>query len=243
MPALPRPLLLLAVLVGCDAPPAERPEITLSLSVHDDGTASDEWTTGIATQVDREAAEALAREHRPLTPEAAAWLDTLRAAIPMVADRAVELAAWFESEPLDATVVAGNRGSSDGFGWVPSHIGINLQAFSDSYGPPTEGARDRMARIVAHEYVHLLTYAHYPNHLELRDTPLNRALWTAFFEGLGDYVSMSNRWLPDERGKYSPVAARTLQRLEPQFVERLEGLVSAAPEEEDALRRGISMGK
>ena len=44
-------------------------------------------------------------------------------------------------------------------------------------------------------------------------------------------------------GGYSPVTAQTLQRLEPIFVERLEASVSASPEEEVELRRGISMGK
>ena len=64
-----------------------------------------------------------------------------------------------------------------------------------------------------------------------------------FFEGIGDYVSVSARWLPDEEGRSSPVAARALERLEPVLVERLEAFLAATPEEEKELRRGIAMGK
>lgn len=223
----------------------QRPEIlfTLERGVREDGTATPLWTEGIAVARGREAAEAFERQRRPLTLGARAWLEVLESALPRVEARAPELASLFGMEAFEATVVAGNRGSSDGFGWVPRYVGINVEAFHEVYGPPDDGGIDRMARIVSHEYVHLLTYARYPDHGERRDTPLNRALWTMFFEGLGDYISVSKRWWPDGDGGYSPVTAQTLQRLEPIFVERLEAFVSATAEEEEALRRGISMGK
>ena len=236
---------LLAALPGLGAcrQTAPAPELHLEVCVRPDGTATPTWTDGIAVAIGRERAEALARERLPLSSEAAAWLDVLRTALPLVESRAVELASFFDLEPFDATVAAGNRGSSDGFGWVPTFVGINVQAFHDAYGAPDGGAVDRMTRIVAHEYLHLLTYAFYPDHRERRDTPLNRALWTMFFEGIGDYVSVSARWLPDADGAESPTARATLQRLEPILVERLEAFVDASEEEERALRRGIAMGK
>ena len=144
---------------------------------------------------------------------------------------------------IDATVVVGNRASSDGFGWVPSYVGINVEAFVRTYGPPSEGALERATRILAHEYLHLLTYASYPNHLALRTTPFDRALWTIFFEGIGDYVSISSRWYPDANGHYSQVTAETLKRLEPIFVDRLERLFTADESLERELRAGMSMGK
>lgn len=226
---------------GADA--SADPRFELELCVSDDGTATETWTQGIAVALGRPKAEAFSREVHPLTPEAEAWLGVLRTTLPEVARRAPELASWFDLRPLDVVVAAGNRGSSDGFGWVPHHIGVNVQEFADVYGPPDEGATDRMARILAHEYVHLLTYAFYPDHRERRDTPLDRALWTMFFEGIGDYLSVSARWLPDEAGNYSPVTATTLQRLEPVLVERLEALVDAPASRERELRRGICMGK
>ena len=64
-----------------------------------------------------------------------------------------------------------------------------------------------------------------------------------FFEGIGDYVSVSARWYPDEQGRPSAVAAEALGRLEPILVERLEALVDATPEQESELRRQIAMGK
>ncbi len=223
----------------------QRPAVAFRLEpgVLEDGTASSTWTDGIAVAIGRDAAEALESERRPLTPGAAAWLAVLEEALPGVEEGAPRLASLFDLDAFDAIVVAGNRGSSDGFGWIPNHIGINVQAFDETYGHPDDAAVDRMTRLVLHEYIHLLTYAFYPDHMERRDTPLNRALWTMFHEGIGDYVSVSERWLPGEAGAYSPVTARTLRRLEPIFVERLEAFVDATPEEEAELREGISMGK
>lgn len=232
-------LLLVLTAASCQQP---NPTFELEVGVRENGMATPTWTDGIAVAIGREAAEAFEQERHPLTPEASAWLRVLRDALPGAEARAPGLASLFGRDAFDVTVAAGNRGSSDAFGWVPTHIGINLDAFDEAYGPPGDDAVDRMTRIVAHEYVHLLTYDFYPEHLERRDTPLNRALWTIFFEGIGDYISVSQRWLPDDDGGYSPVAAQTLQRLEPIFIERLEAFVRASPEEEHELRRGIAMG-
>lgn len=236
-------LLWTAPAVSQDTPGAPVPTFELELCVRQDGTATPTWTEGIAIDLGREAAESLARERRPLTPVARAWLEVLEMALPGVSARAPELASLFGLEAFGATVAAGNRGSSDAFGWVPTYIGVNLEAFGESYGPPDDEALGRMTRILAHEYLHLLTYAFYPDHRDYRHTPLNRALWTMFFEGIGDYISVSRRWLPAGNGEYSPVSAKTLGRLEPILVARLEALVSATPEEEAELRRNISMGK
>lgn len=222
---------------------ARPPEITIELCVDSDGTATPTWTDGIAIALGRETAEALESERRPLSDAGRAWLDVLREALPAIRMRGAELAVLFDVPAIDAVVAVGNRGSNDGFGWVDRHVGINVEAFHETYGAPDEQATDRMTRIVTHEYLHLLTYAFYPDHLERRTTPLDRALWTMFFEGIGDYVSISSRWRPTEDGSYSPVTAEALARLEPVFVDRLEALATADTEVEAELRSGISMGK
>ena len=212
------------------------------MAVREDGTATRVWTDGIAIAIGEDAANELASENVPLTQKAEAWLQVLREALPRIELRCRELARLFDVQAINAVIVAGNRGSSDGFGWVPNYIGINLQAFANAYGPPGENAADRMIRITAHEYLHLLSYAFYPDHHQLRSTPLDRGLWTIFFEGIGDYVSMSSRWLPDEDGSYSKIAAERLKELEPILVDRLEKLATASKEREEELRAGISMG-
>jgi len=243
-------LLLYVAATGCDvqrdthdAASVGNPKLTLELSVREDGTASARWAEGIAIAIGAERAASLVESSIPLTAAARGWYDVLAASMPQVEQRAGLVARLFGLTAHPAVILVGNRGSSDGFGWVPDKIGINVEAFAESYGPPDEAAVDRMVRIVAHEYLHLLTYAHYTNHRELRETPLDRALWTVFFEGIGDYVSVSDRWLPDERGRYSPVTAETLARLEPVFAERLEKLIGADRSAERDLRANISMGK
>ncbi len=244
------PVALLIALVSCNQQPSDNavngtghPLLALELSVQPDGTSSPLWSEGIAIAIGEDAAEAFARESIPLSPHAKAWLGVLEEALPRIELRAAEVAALFDVPTMNALVVVGNRGSSDAFAWVPDYIGINVQAFAETYGPPDEEASDRMLRIVAHEYLHLLTYAFYPNHRELRQTPLDRALWTIYFEGIGDFVSVSRKWHPDEEGRYSPVAGDTLGRLEPIFVERLEKLAAAGDIDEQALRANIAMGK
>jgi hypothetical protein len=243
-------LILSLAVTGCNPPAAEdsqtgvqAPTILLEFAVREDGTATELWTNGTAISIGENRARALARENRPFSADAAAWNEKLDKSLPLVAQRVGELARLFDVAPLDAQIVVGNRGSWDAFGWVPNHIGINAQAFADTYGPPSDDAADRVVRIAAHEYLHLLTYAHYENHQELRRTPFDRALWTMFFEGIGDYVSVSARWLPDEQGNYSSVTADTLKKLEPVFVERLEELAFASDEQEQDLRAGLSIGK
>jgi len=244
------PFILLLAVPSCNYQPssidqliAKTPKISLELSVRDDGTATQPWTSGIAVAIGEDAANDFAIDNLPLTSQAVAWLQVLRQVLPEIEMRGSQLSILFDVPPMDAIIVAGNRGSADGFGWVPNHIGINVQAFADTYGPPDEGAADRMVRIAAHEYLHLLSYAFYPNHRQLRKTPLDRALWTVFFEGIGDYVSVSSRWLPDDQGNYSSVAAETLKELEPIFVRQLEKLATTSDEHERELRTGIAMGK
>jgi hypothetical protein len=219
------------------------PEMRFELAVLEDGTAAPAWTEGIALGIGEDAARALEQESMPLSVEAQAWVPIVEGAMPALSGRAAELTRILDVPVLDATVVVGNRGSSDAIGWMPDFIGVNVQAVADAYGPLAEGAQDRIVRIAAHEYIHLLTYRHYPDHGARRQTPFDRALWTIFFEGIGDYVSASGRWHPDESGDYSPVTAETLARLEPEFVARLEMLARADEGEERALRAGISMGK
>ena len=80
-------------------------------------------------QCQREAAEDFTAEQR-------AWMQVIQDSLPDLEQRAIYLASLFPIKPFAATIVAGNRGSSDGFGWVPNYIGINLEEFHKTYGPP-----------------------------------------------------------------------------------------------------------
>ena len=237
------PMLFSGPVGAVDEPDGRQPSLILELSVRDDGTATDVWQAGTSIAIGDEAARRYAEQDLPLSEQAAAWYRVLESALADISQRAKDVADAFGLPAMDAVIVAGNRASSDAFGWVPNYIGINVQAFAETYGPPGDTAEDRMVRIVAHEYLHLLTYAHYPDHRARRTTPFDRALWTIFFEGIGDYVSVSERWLPGPAGSYSVVAADTLRRLEPIFVDRLEQLAVAGPESEPTLRHEIAMGK
>jgi len=235
---------LLFGLVACSGPdPDTSSLLRMEIGVDHDGVASPTWIAGMATGMDPAQAAALGAESHPFTATERAWIVVLERALPVVVARADELAEPFRIEPFPMIVTVGNRSGRDGFGWKPDHLAIDVEAFTAVYGSPDEDALDRMQRILAHEYVHLLTYAAFRDRQVKSATPLDRALWTMFFEGMVDYYSASKRWRPGSDGRDSPASAEALARLEPVLVERLEALASASPSDEPALREGISMGR
>ncbi len=76
-----------------------------------------------------------------------------------------------------------------------------------------------------------------------RDTPLERALWTCFHEGLGNYRSLSEKWRTPE-GALTDHARAALARLEPIFVEKMAALTLASnAAQEEQLLAGIDRGR
>lgn len=73
------------------------------------------------------------------------------------------------------------------------------------------------------------------------DTPFEAALWACLTEGVGNYRSLSRKWVT-KSGELTPHAETVLARLQPVFVERLAALRHADDAEAPALLRGLSMG-
>jgi hypothetical protein len=102
--------------------------------------------------------------------------------------------------------------------------------------------KNRIQRILSHEYTHLLTNLRLKNHPVKRSNPLERALFTAWFEGLGNYYSLSSKWFTPDK-KLSKKAITLLNSLAPVFVDRLIKLSKTTDKaEEMKLRKGLSEG-
>lgn len=72
-------------------------------------------------------------------------------------------------------------------------------------------------------------------------SPFEFALWECLTEGLGNYRSLSDKWLL-QSGGLTTHAQEVLNRLQPVFVERISALQHAKEGEAAALMEGLSSG-
>ncbi|MEW6735662.1 MAG: hypothetical protein AB1489_30505, partial [Acidobacteriota bacterium] len=137
----------------------------------------------------------------------------------------------------------GNQGGDDGFTFLDNTICIDLAVSLRNYGEADiKENRERLIRILNHEYTHLLHKAWFKeNPIDLK-TPLDRALKDCLVEGFGNYRSLSSKWI-NEQGILTEEAKLTLKELQPIFVERLSKLQFADSKEEETLKQGLSRGQ
>ncbi len=145
--------------------------------------------------------------------------------------------------PVEVLIVLGNRGTSDAFTHDPTTIGFNLAALQAGYGGAGLGENgDRIDRFFRHEFVHLLQKAWLSVHPWVADSPVRSALLEIWAEGLGNYYSLSDRWMSQD-GARSAAAASALAELEPRFVARLSALACTSPEAAAPLTADLSWGR
>lgn len=144
--------------------------------------------------------------------------------------------------PSSVHIILGNSGGQDAFTFSDSTIGFDVQRLLELYGPASEGQNaDRIDRFFAHEFTHLMHKSWRKENTVNLETPLDRALWDCLVEGLGNYRSLSSKWV-SENGTLTEHALATLDRLQIVFVNRLTALENATEEESAALMNGLSMG-
>jgi hypothetical protein len=226
---------------GHGQPPASK--IAVTTGIEEDGTASAIWLD-LVRRRRPEAVDDASRVRRPLDEKERAWAELIRsraAEWPARLPSLVELFAPVDP-PAAIRVVLGNRGAEDGFTHDPVTIGFDLSKLASLYGEAGSAEnRDRIDRLFVHEYVHLLQKAWLPGHPQPRATPFELAELETWTEGLGNYYSMSKGWRASQ-GAPSATARAALERLEPRFVERMQALACAPPEEAARLTADLSNG-
>lgn len=213
--------------------------------VTESGEATEQWLSMIHRRLPRERYEALASLHKPFSPEEQAWGDLIRSRVAAWEDEIPGLAEVFRPimPPREVFIVIGNRGADDAFAHDARTIGFDLAALRANYDDAalTENV-GRIDRFFRHEFVHLLQKAWLEVHPWVTDSPLRTALLELWAEGLGNYYSLSARWLSGE-GMRSETAARALAALEPRFVARIAALGCATSEGATALTVDLSSGR
>jgi hypothetical protein len=208
------------------------------------GQASEQWLAMIRKRLPPERYDSLSPLRRPLTSDEAAWYGLIRSRVESWEGMVPALAEPFapSSPPAEVLIVAGNRGAEDAFTHDPTTIGFDLAALQANYGAARlPENRERIDRFFRHEFVHLLQKAWIADHPVRLDTPLRAALAEIWAEGMGNYQSLSARWLTKD-GRRSPTAARALAELEPRFVARLAALACAGSEAAPPLLADLSNG-
>ena len=217
--------------------------ITVFIGLTDDGAAARLWLEALEKRISAAELEKIRTTKKAMTPPEAKWAK-------MIAETAFRWSAQRKrlhipfggkvKTPDEMTILVGNQGGTDGFTLRDNVICSDLSALVAAYGDADlPGNQARWFRILDHEYTHLLHHRWLERHSVELDTPWQRAQRDLIVEGLGNYRSLTDKWV-SEKGELTELAKATLKKLEPVFVERLTKLRVAEAKDEEELRRGLS---
>lgn len=237
-----------ALFIACSPSSAPAPltptELVVITAITPDGHATAPWLTILRSRLSPRQYDSAARLVRVITPEEQAWDSVVRARVDEWERSAGELAPLYSpaGPPRRVRIVLGNRGTEDAFTAGPETIGFDLSSLVSLYGSARDPANlDRINRFFRHEFTHILQKAWLAQHPWNQAAPIDAALFDVWAEGLGNYYSLSERWIEPE-GQLSELGTATLRALEPQFVERFSGLACADSLAGGTLLSGLSSG-
>ncbi len=228
-----------------DLTPAIKPiALIVKLGISEEGGVTAEWSEAIRDRHSREELSKIAASITRLSSEEALWADLIKRKVPSWSEMIDSLRLPFQAiaPPDTIAILLGNLGGDDAFVFSSATICFDLNKLHRQYGAAATTVNgDRIDRFFAHEFTHVLHKAWRKKRgLELK-SPFEDALWACLTEGLGNYRSLSEKWIMPG-GKLTPHARDVLQRLQPIFVQRLSALEQATAEEAAPLLVGLSRG-
>lgn len=228
-------LLLFGLLnLSCDPQQKSQPAVDtvsdlvqVNLCIENNKISAD-WKNALATRQSQQYLDSLSGVIRELTKEESDWYQLITSRTQRWAQLRDSLKVPFGNLYIHDTthIFLGYQGSDDGFTYGYQTICFDLTALHGEYGSATDSINtDRIDRLFAHEYTHLLSkeWAR-QNGLKL-DNFRDSILWECMYEGLGMYRSMSAKWFP-EKDSLSPAAIEAFENLYPTFSERMSIILS-----------------
>jgi len=212
-----------------------------------DDAMSPGWKDALRDRMTRERLDSFGRLQRPLTNDEIAWKKLIESKAASWNGSRDSLAVPFNKLGMNDTifVMLGFLGVDDGFTYGYQTVCLDITALYRAYGK-AEGSenKERIDRIFAHEYTHLLhkTWA-IKNNL-LLPTFKDSILWECLYEGMGMYRSLNPKWLP-VNDSLPPITRDALESLYPIFTERMKIIhssVSLTPIEKERLHANLSRG-
>ena len=239
--------LLLSVLLCLEPASAQQTknyQVEVKIGLNADGSITRDWYEAINDRIPASDSDRIRTTWRPLSDGERRWLELIENGAEKWSQRRATLDVPFEGIRLSRKIfiLVGNQIGDDGFTYRNDTICVDIGAMWRNYGEAgTPGNEARLIRLLDHEYTHLLHHEWIRRNPIKMSTPYDRALRDLIVEGIGNYRSLSDKWV-DVKGKLTPLATETLSELQPIFVDRVTKLRVANEDAEEQLRRGLSRG-
>lgn len=218
--------------------------LVIKLGMSEDGAVTSEWREAIRQRHDEKALSVIRVSKKRLTNKEALWAECIKRKVSIWRMMIDSLRIPFPAvtPPDTVAILLGNLGGEDAFVNADTTICFDLSKLHSNYGSASTTANSsRIDRFFAHEFTHVLHKAWRKKHKLELDSPFEYALWECLTEGLGNYRSLSDKWIR-AGGKLTPHAQEVLLRLQPIFVKRLAALEQATTAEAAPLLQGLSSG-
>lgn len=206
-----------------------------------------EWIDALRTRQSAKFIEELSQNTRPLSASEYAWYELIKFQSLGWNSIKDSLRVPFEGIAISDTtnVLLGYQGHDDAFTFEHQTVCFDLSALAKSYGHATDSINaNRIDRIFAHEYTHLLHKAWARQSKLKLNNFKDSIMWHCLYEGIGMYRSMSSKWFP-VNGQLSPRSKETFEVLYPIFADKFVDLLTIdtlTNEEKSALEQNLSRG-
>jgi len=233
-------------LISC-SDSAKKYQITLEQGVDELGQPTKVWIDVVQVQFSKEELDQITNTQKKLSDSEIEWANLIQSKLPYWEKQIEDIAIPFSDIkiPDKISVVVGNFGKVDAFASqeFETKIFLNLSVLVREYGnAESQENKDRIDRLFAHEFTHLLHYQWFKKNPYIPDTPLEKALERCLVEGIGHYRSISHKWR-DKDGHITNHSEKTLMLLEPVFVQRLITINNSTETEAAELMQGLSIGR
>ncbi len=220
--------------------------IKVKLGINSD-QISNEWRNVLANRKNASILDSLSNVIKQITKEEQDWINLIESKTNKWNAFRDSLKVPFQNIKLNDTIsiLLGYQGGDDAFTYNNKTICLDVNALNKAYGSAKKSVNNnRIDRIFAHEFTHLLhkQWAK-KNNLKL-DTFKDQILWECVTEGFGMYRSMSPKWFPTG-DSLSLTSKNTFKKLYPIFTEKIIKVSTQSnltPEEENDLHANLSRG-
>lgn len=220
--------------------------IIVKTAIADDQLTA-EWKDALQTRMSKESIDSFGNIKRGLSSEELSWQQLIISRAGTWNTFRDSLSVPFRDIVLKDTIFVflGYLGVDDGFTYGSQTICLDITALFRAYGKADLPENsDRVNRIFAHEYTHLLhkAWASKMNYKSV--TFKDSILWECLYEGIGMYRSLNNKWWPVNH-TFPAVTQEALDELYPVFADRIITIQKKpflSEEEKEKLHANLSRG-
>ena len=217
-------------------------------SAVENNSLSPQWLLALVTRMSQQRLDSFASIKRNLTPEEINWQSLIKSRAVSWNKMLDSLQSIFRGLELNdtITVLLGYLGKDDGFTFGDKIICLDVTALQSAYGnSDLKENENRIDRIFAHEYTHLL----HKKWMRSRNYTLKNfrdsVIWECFYEGLGMFRSLNPKWQP-VNGRLNETSIEVLDKLTPIFKAFINKLFSKSEltfSEKEEMLQNLSRGR